>query len=669
MNFIAIRDAVAARFAQLSKDGAQLFRTAATPDFLVHTYNSSFTEEQNPIFRKRRVHDCACCYSFIRNVGNVVAIKDDRLISIWDVEVDDPVYQMVASSMAAAVYQHPVTEVFATYLKEVGTRKSRESREDGSVHEWDHFHVHIPAAYQVPEDKVATHMHQARVIHNGFLTSVTEISADAVSTVLDLIAANTIYRGAEYHEIVKQLAATMNAMEGMNQHQRDLYSWVHGSKINSISVAYNSAIGKLMQYLTEGRELESAVRAYEEMVAPGNYKRSSAVVTPKMLAAAKEALKEHHLDTALERRYAVTTDLKVTDLLFVDRNTASKINRTALDNLEVQVTHVSDKIQEVPLAKFLSDVLPRTRKLEVLLENHHAQNMVSLIAPTDPTAPNLFKWDNGFSWSYAGDVTDAIKERVKRAGGATEGYLCCRLSWDHDDDLDFHMMEHNYKHHLYFGTRRRLSPAGGILDVDANGIDGIVPEPVENIVYAKAMPKGNYELIVNNYSRRSDGVGFEVQIEHAGKTLTFAFDSVLRERDSTLIATFVSDGQTLTIDTHGNEVGHKSRLIWSLPTYQYHRVQALMLSPNHWEQQIGNKHYFFMLENCVNPAEARGFYNEFLHSKLHTHRKAMELIGSRIKTATATEQLSGIGISETRRESLTCRVTGETSTRTIKVLF
>ena len=57
--------------------------------------------------------------------------------------------------------------------------------------------------------------------------------------------------------------------------------------------------------------------------------------------------------------------------------------------------------EEIPVKNFISDILPTATGLEVLLENKHAPNMVSLIAPENKEAPSMFKWDNGFSWAYA----------------------------------------------------------------------------------------------------------------------------------------------------------------------------------------------------------------------------------------------------------------------------
>ena len=88
-----------------------------------------------------------------------------------------------------------------------------------------------------------------------------------------------------------------------------------------------------------------------------------------------------------------------------------------------------------------------------------------------PLAPSLFTWENRFSWSYAGDFADAIKERVRKVGGNITGDVCCRLAWSNYDDLDLHMWEPG-NYHIYYGNKGHRSPNGGMLDVDANAGGG-----------------------------------------------------------------------------------------------------------------------------------------------------------------------------------------------------
>ena len=109
--------------------------------------------------------------------------------------------------------------------------------------------------------------------------------------------------------------------------------------------------------------------------------------------------------------------------------------------------------------------------------------------------------------------------------------------------------------------------------------------------------------------------------------------------------------------------------IWSISSQQYQKVDMVMYSPNYWNKQtIGNKHFFFMLENCRNPEKSRGFFNEYLHEDLREHRKVFEVLGNKMRTPESDTQLSGLGFSSTQRNSVLCKVKGSFS-RTVKIVF
>jgi hypothetical protein len=426
--------------------------------------------------------------------------------------------------------------------------------------------------------------------------------------------------------------------------------------------------------LSAGMDLDAAVRKFEAMVAPANYKRPTALVTPKMIEGAKAKIAEMGLLSALERRHAVLSDITVNNVLWADRAARKVMGGDVFDELAAGTKTTPrnlDRLEEVHIDKFLADIVPRAESIEVFLENHHQGNMVSLITAQDATSGQLFKWDNKFSWSYSGNVADAIKERVKKAGGNVEGELRCSLAWDDKGDLDLHMHEPG-RHICYH--QRVSTLTGGRLDVDANGLDGLRDDPVENIYYTK-VPKGQpgvYRLVVHQYSRRdagNDQNGFEVEIEIRGEVRRYSYPKPLLTGQTVEVAQIrvMDNGNTVLT----SELSHtqSQRTIWGVPTQTFRKVNALLLSPNFWDGQgVGNKHFMFMLDGCVNDEGARGFYNEFLKQELDAHRKVFEMVGAKMKLVPAAEQLSGLGFSSTARKTLVCRVKGSFN-RDLKVIF
>jgi len=669
-DFLSFKLAVSKQFDLMKQHS--LFRMAVTKEALWDTYLGSFPEGTNPIFKERREHDCQCCRSFIRAVGGLVAIIDGKIVSIWDVKTEGE-YQVVADALSALVKSAPIENIFLHTETQAGIDKNFQDTGEG-IKTWNHFYIKLPTANICKGVDIGTRLGESHSAKDVFARALAELTLDSVDTVLELIAQNSLYRGEEHKFVVDSFRKLKVAYgELTTDSQRDIFCWSSAAP-GSVKHIRNSAIGTLLVDLSEGMDLDVAVKVFEFKVAGPNYKRPTALVTKAMVEKAQKAIEELGLTSALERRYATLQDITVNNILFADRDAKKVIQGGVFAEISSGIAEKPqsfDKVEEIPVDVFLSSVMPAAKSVEVMLENRHEANLVSLIAPVDPEAKNMFKWPNKFSWSYTGEMADSIKERVKKAGGKIEGDLCCRLAWDYTDDLDFHMLEPKGGTHIYFGNRRSKSFCGGILDVDANGGDGIMPNPVENIYYAdkRTMKEGSYVLNVNNYSRRSSGVGFEVEIEFDGKILNFVYDKVLKTGDTVRVAEIrysKKDGFSIVNSLPSSQT---VKNMWGLSTQSFHKVSALMMSPNYWDDKtVGNKHLFFMLDGCLNDGRARGFFNEFLAEELTPHRKVLEVVGSKMKTEKSQNQLSGIGFSSTQRNHVLCKVEGK-FTRVVKVVF
>lgn len=671
MNFSVLKNAVAAQFERMQKH--HLFRVELGRDELWQAYINAFPTGTNPVFRQRTDHDCACCRHFIRSIGSVVAIINNKLITIWDIATpSEPGYQTVAEALAALVRSKPIVDRFLHYDRAAGTDKNFEQLTE-RVQTWTHFFVNIDARHVAVKGTIPTKLGEERSTHDVFLRSLTEITDDAVETVLDLIAQRSLYRGEEHQGLLttfKRLQAEYKAKP--TAEERLLYSWTASAESGgAVARIRNTAIGTLLQDLSVGVEIDQAVRSFEAKVAPTNYKRPTSLITKGMIEKAKATLTELGLVSALDRRYAAISDITVNNVLFANRSARKAIAGDVFDDLTATAGSKAknfDKVETVPIDRFIKDILPCVESIEIMFEGRLTSNLVSLITAADPTAGSLFKWSNPFTWSYNGEVADSIKEKVKKAGGNITGDLCCRLAWYNFDDLDLHMKEPGGGH-IYFRDKRSQT-TGGQLDVDMNAGGGHTREAVENIFYGdrRKMTEGVYTLYVNQFARReSIDVGFEVEIDFQGEVSRFAYDkSVIGD---VVVSKFkYSHARGIEI-VESLPSSQAVKTVWGIPTQTFHPVSSLMLSPNYWDgNAIGNKHYFFMLDGCKNDGSARGFFNEFLKPDLDVHRKVFEIVGAKMKAEHSQDQLSGLGFSSTQKNTIICRVKGSFS-RTIKVQF
>lgn len=679
MEFKIFRNALQENFNKITKDTTHLFEVELNKEEFWELYLNSFKDGDNKVFRERREYDCSCCRQFVKNMGNVVVIKDNEIKTIWDFDTISEKFQPVAEALSNYVKNKAVTNVWVNKFNKTGTDKNFEKLENGNVIEWSHFLLEIPSQFvDRSSNSEADVRGTLNTTRNVFKRSLDEITEDSLLTVLELISQNSLYKGEEWKGVLTEFLKFKKQYDRLSEADKKNYTWEQSVKAGgAIGRIKNHSIGTLLINISEGMDLDLAVKKYEAIVAPSNYKRPKAIFTKKMLEDAKKTIEELGYMDSLNRRHAELDDITVNNILFSNKDSAKVIG--GMDIFDEMSSDISvnpkkfSKVEEISIENFVNNVLPTAKEIEVLLENKHSSNMVSLIAPENKDSKTMFKWDNNFSWAYSGNMTDSsMKDRVKSAGGNVEGVLRFSIQWNDNEfdgnDLDAHCIEPN-GNEIFYGDKTSYGTTGR-LDVDITSPRRDVPA-VENITWTdkNKMRQGTYKFFVNNFANRGGKTGFSAEIEFDGQVYSFDYGKELRNKEKILVAEVAFDGNGFSIvEKLPSSVSSKE--VWGLKTNQFVPVSVAMFSPNYWNEQqgIGNRHYMFMLKDCINPESPSGFYNEFLKEDLMKHKRVFEALGGKMSVKDSEIQLSGLGFSSTQRNEVIVKVKGQVE-RVLKVKF
>lgn len=671
-------------FNEMIKGETCLFQTEIDKDKIWDVYLESFPDGTNPIFRERRVHDCVACKQFIRRFGGIVAIKDRKVRTIWDFQTGDTTYQPVIDALNNYVKSKNITDYYMTTEKRIGTAENKEMV-DGNVITYHHMYMDVPEICRYKgRETIPSIIGEMRQTKQVFKRSLDEITKESVDTVLELINQDSLYRGKEFKNVVQEFAKYKNIYDELADDEKDLYAWANAVNV-SIAVAKigNHSIGVLLKDISASeKSLDEAVRSYEAMVAPENYKRPKPIFTKKMLEEAKEKIAELGYMDALQRRFANVDDITVNNILFSNRDVQSRMAKSedVFDELMKESKPSKKKfsrVEEISIQDFVEKVLPETKSLYAFVEGRHRKNFVSLIAPVNKESKTMFKWNNGFSWAYTGNMTDSsIKENVKNAGGNVDGVLRFSIQWNelgvyNNNDFDAHcdMQFKNGRKDCIYYAHKFSHETNGRLDVDIVEPKRGIPA-VENITWndLRDLEEGVYSFYVHNYYQRNGKDGFRAEIAFGGESYLFEYNKAINHHGKVHVADIAySKTDGLSVIKFHLEPNVCTKEKWNIQPNEFVPVTVVMNSPNYWDDQqgVGNKHYFFMLKDCINDEEPNGFYNEFLKPELEKHRHVFAALGGKMSVVSADDQLSGIGFSDTQREKLIVKVEGNSGTERV----
>lgn len=689
----------------------KLFRSSLTGQQVWDLYINGFEKKYNPIFRDpaSTMHNCNLCKNFIRRYGNIVAIDENyNLVSMFDLEAPEE-FITVAKSISKALKKASISEVFFETFNELNSlpyescsktnlkfklgvdknvkRYTKEEAEKygvvkpNEIKSFSHLHLFVPKQFVDMSGKsIESIASEYRDAKNVFQRAMLEIPLDTLNLVKDLINQGSLLDGQTHLYKIGQIIPLKRQYDALSEDKKDNWCWFKSYKLQFAKFK-NELIGVLCSELAEGKEINDSCLSWNKRVDPANYMKAIAPITKKQIEEAKKFVEENGYEESFNRRFATIDDIKASEILHVNAGKGNIKQVSIFDGVKSTSTRHKrsefDGIEEVPIEKFMKDILPECASVEAFLSNKHDGNMVSLTTANVKESKPIFKWSNNYSWTFNGNLAgkSQMKEAIQSRGGKTEGVVNIRLAFPNtESDYDLHVTEPN-KNEIYYINRRKVQYSSGVLDLDAQGADGHFPpeKRVENIIYTQEgrMPNGRYLVFVHNYSNRDQNFGFTIEIEIEGEVTTFVYNKFIPNSDRVNVC-FINHTDTGFEIQPILPVGESntiSRDLYALQTNEFHKVNLICLSPNHWgNNNVGNKHYLFMLEGCKVPTPIRSFHAENLIPELAQHRKVLEVLGNTTMIEPSEKQLSGLGFNATVKDELIVKLQGSFK-RTIKIKF
>lgn len=678
--------------------------------------------------------NCNTCYGFIKRYGNIVAINDrNEIMSIFDVapsEVDDE-FKDTVTMLSTSLREAPITEVFVETFAELtelpyesckksnavfqlGIPKnvkcySKEEAEKFGFNEetgeykivkpdelrtFNHMHLVLDKMFvDMSGTSAGSLMAGHRDSKEVFLRGMETIPLDTLNLVKDLINQGSLLDGTTHLFKIDAMIPLKREFDALAAGARENWAWVKSRGL-AIAKFRNELMGTLCVELAEGKELNDAVLAWNKRVDPANYMKAVAPITKRQIEDAKKFVEENGYTESFDRRYATMEDIKASEILHLNSPGAAIKSVSMFDSVKPAASSRHkrsefDGVEIIGIEKFMKDILPGCTSIEAFLTAPHEKNMVSLTTANVVDSKPIFKWDNNYSKTFSGNLAgkSQLAEMVVARGGKADGVFRFTHSWNELEKnqslMDLHVFMPGCQVPTSGGgpsvTGRRVGwnnrtdvLSGGVQDVDYTSEAPAGYIPVENITFPSVdkMPQGVYTCKVHNWSFRRTGGKGKAEIAIGGEIFQYVYPATKNHEWITIAEVTLKDGK-FSIKHVLPVADEISKEIYGLQSNEFHKVNLVCLSPNHWgKNNIGNKYYMFMLEGAKSPTAIRSFHNEDLLPELAEHRKVLEVLGGlkMLEPVKPAAQLSGLGFNATVRDEVVLKL-GGTHKRVVKVQF
>lgn len=383
-------------------------------------YLDSFADPET-----RQYHNCHCCKQFIQRFGNLVTIDPvtgETQSAVWNVAHVLSFYEPAIVAMKYAVEKAQVTGVFLSSDKTLGTPVTGE---------WVHFSVQNPSVYRRGRLTAEQAAAEKKEDYRNISRALAEFELGTLEQVTELLESDTLYRS---EKVLGQATWLYNLKKAVTttRHQmcrKNLIWKAVGDAPAGFCHPRTSMIGTLLEDLEAGLAFDDAARKFASKMHPLRYQRPTAAPSAGAIEEAEKMVKELGLERSLERRFATFDDMQ-----FYWKPVAQQEEKSGgvFDHLkENRKQLIVAKGGALTWVKFAADVLPKAKKIEVIV-SHGRSSFVTFVTAQYEDAPLIFQWDNPVSWYHWHGGTTPAQFGLQPGAVEIEGICLPSYMWSED---------------------------------------------------------------------------------------------------------------------------------------------------------------------------------------------------------------------------------------------
>lgn len=462
-----------------------------TTDAPLYTYTGStpglfslYLREVSDGMPDRRQHyDCRTCRRFVERYGHLVFVGADgqQVPAVWpDAHADGPLgraiallHKVVSRSKVTGVAHFDVADRAAWGQRLAGNRPTGEP--------WSHLSVTPPQAVEratTPRSILDTAYQSTAERHEDhkiLTASLADFSRDVVARALGHLRAGQLYRSEVAEQIAAWLLVLHDSLETTKHRlHRDNLVWraVATAPAGWCHVR-SSMLGMLLEDLAAGLPFATSAARWSAKMDPAKYQRPQTSPTAGNVRRAEELFAQLGLATALRRRHARLSDLR---LLWSPSYAHLKdTGRTSTAGVFAHLTPAPSPICSsapagpavtMTLDKFRRAVLPTATSIRLVVPSGVAP-FAALVTAVDPEALPLVQWDregdrNPVTWYIHDRSGNPASEWGLRAGEPTAVTGICLSPNLWRGETDPAALHHGRKAFLLLeGARERAGRRGG----------------------------------------------------------------------------------------------------------------------------------------------------------------------------------------------------------------